>query len=217
MKVLSFSVPSSGDFVVEALGDELLIYDRRKDVAHCLGSAAALVWRTCEGGASLDEIARQTVAYGMASTDEDAIELAQAAVSELEEKGLLESRGVGADGVSRRHALRQMAGVGAAAVVAPLVVSAAVPKPADAAGSPATCASGNKQCSPAGTVNADNNCCPGAGTLNLYCAVTPPSKCQPCVLAGNAPTDGTTCATLGAANYTCCSGHCSATTAGVCG
>src|SRR5690348_3245510 len=89
MKPFVVSTPSSDDLVVEGLGDELLIYDRRSDVAHCLGSTATLVWRTCEGGASLDDIAHQLTTYGIATSDEDAVEVAQIAVSELEEKGLL--------------------------------------------------------------------------------------------------------------------------------
>ena len=115
------------DIVVDEVVDELLIYDRRADVAHCLGEIAATVWRTCEGGATLGEVAEQLVARDLADSSDDAAELADTAVAELVEKGLLKTSGIGADRVSRRQALRRMAGVGAAALVAPLVVSAAVP------------------------------------------------------------------------------------------
>jgi hypothetical protein len=205
MKPLSFSTPSSDDVVVEALGDELLIYDRRTDVAHCVGSVATLVWRTCDGGASLDEIARQIVARGIASAGEDAIEVARAAVSELEDKGLLESHGVGADGVSRRHALRQMAGVGAAAVVAPLVVSAAVPKSAAAFGSPPTCRTTGQTCTPPGSTNATNTCCTGSATASDYC--TAGGICAACFAPNTTPTPACPGGN-NMPNFACCSGFC---------
>ena len=162
------------DIVVEAVIDEVLIYDQRSDVAHCLGDIAAVVWRTCEGGATLGEIAEQIIARALAGSSDDATELANTAVSELREKGLLETSGVGAGLLSRRHALRRMAGVGAAAVVAPLVVSAAVPKSASAHGSPASCKSLGQACT--GTDFAHNNCCPGSPSPGPFCSGT----CQAC-------------------------------------
>ena len=40
---------------VEEIGDELLVYDQRSDQAHCLGSAAARVWRACDGTRTVEE------------------------------------------------------------------------------------------------------------------------------------------------------------------
>ena len=179
------------DVVVDEVVDEVLVYDRRGDVAHCLSEIAATVWRTCEGGATLDEVAEQIVARDLAGSSDEAMELADTAVAELVEKGLLETSGVGASRVSRRQALRRMAGVGAAAVVAPLVVSAAVPKSALAHGSPASCKSGIEACT--GTAFADNNCCSGGPAPGPFCNGT----CQNCLASGSACTSAT--------SYQCCS------------
>ena len=150
------------DIVVEAVIDEVLIYDQRADVAHCLGDIAALVWRTCDGGATLGDVAEQLVAHDLAGSGEDATELAGTAVSELVEKGLLETSRVGAGAVSRRQALRRMAGVGAAAVVAPLVVSAAVPSAAAAVSTSCSSIFGT-------TCTTNTQCCSSAG---LQCGGT---------------------------------------------
>ena len=185
-----FTAPRN-DIVVDEVVDELLIYDRRADVAHCLSEVAALVWRTCEGGATLDGIAEQIVAHDLAGSSDDATELAQSAVSELVEKGLLEASGVRAGLVSRRQALRRMAGVGAAAVVAPLVVSAAVPKSALAHGSPPTCIThGSGGCSPHSSIYSSNNCC----TANDYCSSN--GHCDTCITSTN----------FCSGSYECCPG-----------
>jgi hypothetical protein len=183
------------DVVVEAVIDEVLIYDQRADVAHCLGDIAALVWRTCEGGATLGQIAEQIIAHDLAGSSDDATELADTAVSELVEKGLVEASGVGARAVSRRQALRRMAGVGAAAVMAPLVVSAAVPNSAAAAGS---CVGLGVTCLSA---NSLSNCCTG-----LYCNSS--KKCTTCVVGGgvNKPDTGGDC--NAGDKYQCCSDTC---------
>jgi hypothetical protein len=116
--------------VVEELGAELLIYDRRTDVAHCLGDVAAVTWRAFEDGATVDHAAGRILASGLASSLEEARTLAGTAVAELEERDLLERQetsGFISERVPRRQALRRMAGVGMAAATGPLVLSVAVP------------------------------------------------------------------------------------------
>jgi hypothetical protein len=192
--------------VVQEFGDELLIYDQQTDVAHCLSSVAAVVWRMCEGGASLQDIANRISVdrLGGSSAPEDAEILAQAAVTELEEKSLLIGNGPGAEGISRRHVLRRMAGVGAAALAAPLVVSAAVPKPAEAAGSPPGCGIVGATCTPPNSHNSANTCCTSTGNN-----CSPAGICSTCLLNG----DAVTCAAP-YSNTSCCSGTCAST--GVC-
>jgi hypothetical protein len=76
------------------------------------------------------------LANGLAPSLEEARTLAEAAVSELGENGLLEQHSnFIAERVPRRQALRRIAGVGVAAVAGPLVVSAAIPGAALAASS----------------------------------------------------------------------------------
>ena len=169
------------DIVVEQIADEFLVYDRRADTAHCLGDVAALVWRTCDGGATFGEIAEQIVAADLARSGDDAIELAETAVSELAEKGLLESSSAAAGGLSRRHALRRIAGVGAAAVAGPLVVSAAVPSAA-AAASVACVATG-------GTCTVTSVCC----TINYICGTGRGQAQECCGPSGAACSDSADC------------------------
>jgi hypothetical protein len=156
----------------------------------------------------LDDVAQRLDAQRIrGQSGEDTHQLVQIAAVELEEKGLLEGRGVGADGVSRRAALRRLAGVGVAAVAAPLVISASVPKPADAAGSPLTCIHAGQTCNHANTVNSGNNCCPGSGTSNLYCNST--STCAACFATGGTPTGANACPSGSSTKScpACCSGQ----------
>ncbi|HEY0004483.1 MAG TPA: hypothetical protein VGB17_06700, partial [Pyrinomonadaceae bacterium] len=43
--------------VVRELADELLVYDTRRDRAHCLNKTASLVWQRCDGLTSTSEMA----------------------------------------------------------------------------------------------------------------------------------------------------------------
>lgn len=182
--------------VVQEIDDEILIYDRRDDTAHCLTAFAAAVWRRCEGGARLsDLVARVTLPTG--AGDAEAVVLR--ALSELSEKGLLDSSD---PRVSRRQALGRMAGVGLAAASAPFVVSAAVPT-AQAAGSPNTCRHVGESCSPAGTANPNNDCCPDAGA---FCSTGGSPQCTACI-GSNQATPGGHC-TNASLGYQCCSGVC---------
>src|SRR5438105_3324576 len=108
MEITNRYFARSDGLVVQDMGDELLVYDRREDVAHCLSGAAASVWRGCQDGATRDELAA-----GADLGDG----LVDAALEELAAKQLLDAP-LGRSGVTRRHALRRMAGVGAAAVAA---------------------------------------------------------------------------------------------------
>ncbi len=195
------------DIVVEDVSDELLIYDRRADVAHCLSDVAALVWRTCEGGATLGEIAEQISARGLTGSKVDAAELASTAVAELAEQGLLETSGAGAAVglISRRRALRRMAGIGAAAVSAPLIVSAGVPTAAFAA---ASCASYLGACHT--SYNSGTTvpvCCSTAAHCRPVNSSTNPKQC--CVSDVAVPLGAGAHCTR---NSDCCSYACSANT-----
>lgn len=45
------------ELLVEELGEEVLVYDQRRDRAHCLNRAAALVWRACDGRTTVTDVA----------------------------------------------------------------------------------------------------------------------------------------------------------------
>jgi coenzyme PQQ synthesis protein D (PqqD) len=177
----------SQDLIVEELADELLVYDRTTDTAHCLTSVAATVWRACDGATDLEGLAAAAAPH--AGADDDPEALALRAVDELREKGLLTTDAESGASLSRRQLLRRMAGAGMAAVAAPLIVSAAAPTPADAATAPCTakygsctatsqCCSGTCQsghcfagtCTPGGSKPGGSNC--NAGNKGQCCSNT---------------------------------------------
>ena len=185
------------DIVVDGVGSELLIFDRQTDTAHCLAEAAALVWRSCEGGATLSELAEMLVAHNLAGSPHDAATLAEAALSELAEKGLLETS-FAPEGMPRRQALRRIAGVGAAAVGAPLIVSAGLPTSAFAAVS-TPCITNGDHCLASG---GPSNCC-----ADLYCDYSSGGQltCHDCYASGSKPR-GDNCSSYN--SFRCCSGAC---------
>jgi len=44
--------------ITKEVADELLVYDRTRDKAHCLNETAAEIWKLCDGQTSAPEIAR---------------------------------------------------------------------------------------------------------------------------------------------------------------
>ena len=110
------------ELVVEHVGEEVLVYDRRNDQAHCLSSDAAMIWRVCDGSTSPAEIATAL------ELDREAV---AAAIEELDSCGLLDSAPIA--GVTRREATLRMAKVGGVAAAAPLIYSIMAPTPALAA------------------------------------------------------------------------------------
>jgi DNA-binding transcriptional regulator YhcF (GntR family) len=115
-------VARSEELVVEAIAEEVLVYDQRTDQAHCLGSVAARVWRACDGATTVEQL---SVFLGL-----DAGTVARA-LEELEQCGLLDAAPQA--GLTRREATARLAKVGAAAASAPLIYSIAAPTPALAA------------------------------------------------------------------------------------
>src|SRR3954454_16321065 len=44
------------ELVIEEIGDELLIYDKTTNRAHCLSATAAKVWRACDGSTNTADL-----------------------------------------------------------------------------------------------------------------------------------------------------------------
>jgi hypothetical protein len=213
------------DIFAEDILDEVLVYDRGADTAHCLSEPAAVAWRTCDGGATLDEIANQLIARDLADAGAASAELADAAVAELIEKRLLDASGVDASAaISRRKALRRIGGIGVAAVVGPLIVSAGIPSVAAAStackspGSGPCTVSPNNCCTPSTYSCVSNKCC--ASTYGASCTNNneccgnlscPSGVC--CYGGGKTPDNG---CTNGATNSHCCSGVCQSDASGHC-
>jgi hypothetical protein len=111
----------SEGLVIEQLDDELLVYDRTNDRAHCLSGPAARVWQRCDGRSTIEGLG--------AALELDAATVDRAA-QELRLCGLLE--GDAAGGLTRREMTLNVAKVGAATAAAPLIISVVAPSPAEA-------------------------------------------------------------------------------------
>jgi hypothetical protein len=150
----------------ETVEDELVVYDTATHMAHALSAEAASVWERCDGTRSCVQIARE---LGV----ED--EFVQRAVTELERCGLLEQPRHAPPRFSRREAGVKL---GKAALLGPLIYSAAIPAPS-AAASPATCA--------VGVVEATNTTCLNVNQVGNTGPLTTPGnlgKSTHCPLIG---------------------------------
>ena len=128
--------------VIHELPDEVLVYDKVKDQAHCLNQSAALVWRACDGQCLPEEIARKLSTQLSVTVPEDVVLLA---LAQLEEIYLLERQEpitTSFAGMSRRQMARSLGLT--AAIALPAITSIMVPAPAQAA----TCIAPGQPCSP---------------------------------------------------------------------
>jgi len=114
------------ELLLEAVGEELLLYDRTNHTAYCLSPIAACVWRHCNGERDITELAE------LAAASED---LVAEAIGELRAKQLLldaelqPMRGAVPE-LSRREAINRGVRYGAAAFAMPLIASATAATPA---------------------------------------------------------------------------------------
>jgi hypothetical protein len=161
----------SDGLVVQDLGDETLVFDRGADVAHCLGGLAAQVWRVCDGEHDLVALAATVGA------DEGSV---AAALRELQANGLLAGDRplpaieeqppldpVDASGLSRRRAIKRLAGAGIAATSVSLIISATV-------GTPLAVASGgaSPEGDPCTSTGGSDNCAAGLTCVSSVCVPT---------------------------------------------
>jgi len=142
--------------VIQELPDEVLVYDRQRDKAHCLNQTAALVWKYCDGKTTIPTIAKRLERDLKADRVDEKV--VWYALEQLSKDHLLDENIVPPAllaGMSRRQMVRVL---GLAAVVAvPLVTSIVAPTPAQAA----TCLPSGSACTAAA------QCCSGlcnAGT-----------------------------------------------------
>jgi len=117
--------------VVQELSDEVLVYDRTRNKAHCLNSTAALVWGYCDGKTSVPQIARAIESKINEPVAEDIVWLG---VEQLDKNHLLRERAQFPEykiGLSRREVMKR-AGL-AAAITLPVVTSIIAPTATQAA------------------------------------------------------------------------------------
>ncbi len=149
--------------VIQELPDEVLVYDRERDRAHCLNETAAYVWQHCNGRNSTAQIARALGRKLDCSVDEKIVWLA---LDQLDRNHLLERRPVAPPallGINRRAMVRALGLT--AAIAIPVVTSIVAPTPSQAA----TCTPSGGACS------TDAQCCSGClctGNGNTTCAGT---------------------------------------------
>jgi hypothetical protein len=134
--------------IIQALGDEVLVYDWDRRKAHCLSRTAAAVWEHCDGKRTLEEIAELMAVEFDTPVAEDIVclglhQLRKARL--LEEPFTLSPAPIAA--MSRREAMRRV-GLAAAAAL-PVVTSIIAPKAAQAA----SCRPNGDPC------NGNGNCC----------------------------------------------------------
>ena len=135
--------------VVQALPDEVLVYDLERHKAHCLNSTAALIWKSCDGQTPLAEMVHMLAQEMNTVVPESVVWLA---LRHLGRAHLLEERihlARGGASMSRREVMRRL-GWGAA-VALPLVTSIVAPTAVEAA----TCLPGGAICT------AGAQCCSG--------------------------------------------------------
>ncbi|MFL6212878.1 MAG: hypothetical protein ACJ74J_03190 [Blastocatellia bacterium] len=124
------------DLVIEALGDETLVYDMRTHKAHCLNLTASLIWNHCDGKATASEMRVALERELHTQIDSDFVWLA---LNQLQTARLLSDplpSAVSQRAMSRRAVIRKL-GLGAA-IALPLVTSVLAPT-AEASGSCADC------------------------------------------------------------------------------
>ena len=168
--------------VVREVGSETIVYDPRSHRAHCLGAAAAAVWRECDDHSSASEVAERIRLAGGESIDETSVAVA---LRRLERAGLVDGQasrtaggpeGSGSGHVAgRRAALRRvatLAGLAVASLVVPTPQAAAATcKPDWQAGGGAA-----SQC------QRSDQCCSRCCSVNL--GVCPPPSWPPWFTGG---------------------------------
>lgn len=114
------------ELAMQESGDEVIVYDPRRQEAHCLNRVAATVLRYCDGKHTVDEIAAE-LAHEMKLPEEDESLIWQA-LEELTKAGLVtepvdDPKNLG---ISRRTFI-------AAAILLPIIQTIALPFPVAAA------------------------------------------------------------------------------------
>jgi hypothetical protein len=141
--------------LIEELPDEVLVYDLDRKRAHCLNRTAALVWKHCDGRATVADICFVLQHELKEPIDEQTVWLA---LNQLDKARLLRERLANPDHrarISRRDVIRR---VGLAAATLPLVTSILAPT----AQAQASCKTAGQLCA------SQAECCPG-----LQCVGSP--------------------------------------------
>jgi hypothetical protein len=210
----------SEGLLIEAVGDETVVYDTKSKQAHCLKPLAAIVFDSSDGHATVGEIAR--IAEGRLGDAVSEADVADAA-AQLESLGLLQTVLIvragdhlalsNGNGVSRREMIRRVGFTGAAAAVGTALVTSVVPQVAWASGIPIGCTgcgknsdcTSNHCCQSVPGKSCNKSCCVGANnschTTSCTCSISHAD----CTTTACAPGAGTcTCLCTVCTNNTGC-------------
>jgi hypothetical protein len=158
--------------LVQEVGDEIVVYDRKQDRIHALNLSAALIWRHCDGQTSITEMATLLGQKLGLPADQDLVWLAlvQLRKAHLLQEALpqmIEERVK----LSRREMIRRLELAGVLSLLLPGVTSILTPLPAMAQGygGEDTC-TGTADTGCSGTcTGAHLTCRPHAPTGNCFC------------------------------------------------
>jgi hypothetical protein len=142
--------------VVKELEDEVLVYDLKRDKAHCLNPTAATVWKRCDGKLAVTDMARLLEKELKSPVKDEVIWLA---LRQLDKFHLLQERATGPSakpGLSRRELMRS---IGVTALLLPAIISITVPPTAQAQ----SCLPNEGQCS--SDAECCSKCCPDGTCL----------------------------------------------------
>lgn len=142
----------TNNLLITQVGEEVIVYDRERDTAHCLNAMAAIVWHYCDGQNTVEDIAKLLEEDLEVSADEDVDwrGLVWLTLEELERFYLIqeylsqpissEVQSADALRVSRRKMIKTATLVGGFAIgsMFPLVKSIVAPAPGMATPTPPT-------------------------------------------------------------------------------
>jgi hypothetical protein len=115
--------------LTEVVGNEVVVYDEARHQAHRLNGAAAIVWRHCDGQHSVPDL---TALLRRHISPEAGDELVWLALDRFEAANLLDQPRELSTEIRRLSRRRALSLAGALSVLVPVVVTLAVPSPAQA-------------------------------------------------------------------------------------
>lgn len=141
---MTIPLARTNKLLITEVGEEVIVYDQERDVAHCLNAMAAKVWHYCDGQNTVEDIAQLLEEDLEVSADEnvDWRGLVGLTLEELERFHLIQEylsqpispviQSAGVSQVSRRKVIKTATLVGGFAVgsMFPVVKSIVAPKPA---------------------------------------------------------------------------------------
>ena len=147
------------DLVIQELEDEVLIYDLRKNKAHCLNHTAAFVWQHADGETPVKQIAHLLQRKLRTPVDESVVWFA---LEQLAKEGLLENKAAPQmfAGMNRRTLITTLGK--SAAVAIPMIFAITAPTAAQTS----SCAPQGASC--VGTVI----CCSNLSCIDELCQRT---------------------------------------------